>query len=290
MPVVEVCGQSLMLGGFFIDNYQIKVDIMVFAKPESKPFTGSYTFGDTVSMLNTCKFPIVYMKKYAIKNPGGTEMRFDSKVILAHYPLNSNPEYGNTFTMASDDKQKFTDSITWVTKEISMNSAHIELQKDTQTININLERNSIVWFGENAYYVSNFLAQATDDPSKAWLIEFTRVKDLSYLTGESIPGELINGPHDLKLPSGDEWLIIRKMKYYPKKRIDEQELDNTPVKYWVLKVLNYHGGIARPVIEVNIGGQKRFLEYDAYKSFDTEAEVLEFAKLNSITDIVLEEE
>lgn len=288
MPVVEICGQTLMLGGFFIDNYQIKVDIMVFDTPQSKPVIGSYTFGDTVSMLNTCKFPVVYMKKYAIKNPGGTELRFGSRVILARYPLNSHPEHGETFMMDSGDTQKFTDSITWVTKEVSMNSAHIELQKDTQTININLERNSIVWFGENAYYVSNFLAQATDDPSKAWLIEFTRVKDYSYLTGESIAGKDINSSIDF--PSGDSWLIIRKMKYYSNKRVDEQELANTPVKYWVLQVYNYHGGIAKPVIEVNLNGEKRFLEYSAYKSFETEEEVLEFARINGVMDVVLEEE
>lgn len=285
---VEVCQRTLLVSGFYIENYQPKVDILNFMSPTSKPIIGGYTFGDTIIINGNCRFPVVYMKKYAIKNPGGTELRFSSRVILARYPLNSNPEYGQTFTMVSGDKQKFSDSITWVTKEVSMNSAHIELQKDTQTININLERNSIIWFGENAYYVSNFLAQATNDPNEAWLIEFTRIKDYSYLTGRGIPGELINAPDNI--PSRDTWLIVRKMKYYPNKRVDEQELANTPVKYWVLQVYNYHGGIAKPVIEVDLNGEKRFLEYNAYKSFETEEEVLEFARINGVTDIVLEVE
>jgi hypothetical protein len=286
---LELCGRILFIDGFYVDNYETKVDVSNYMTETSKPFTGGYNLGDTILVTNGCKYRICAISKYAIKNPGGMEMRFGGEVLLA---INCDITYTNQkniFTMALGDKQQFG-NLEWTVKKITMDDAAIELKNDTAALNFNLEKNSIVWFGDVVYYVSNFLAQTTDDPDKTWLIEFTKAKDYSYLTGEVIPGELINTPHELTLPISTSWLIIRKMKFVPKKRVDEEELAKISVKYWVLQVYNYHGGIARPVIEVNIGGEKRFLEYDAYKSFDTEAEALEFAKLNSITDIVLEEQ
>jgi hypothetical protein len=286
---LELCGRILFIDGFYVDNYETKVDISNYMTETSKPIIGGYKLGDTIHVTNGCRYRICTISKYAIKNPGGMEMRFGGEIMLAIKCDVTYTHHKNIFTMASGDRQKFG-SLDWTVKNISMNSASIELKNDTAALNFNLEKNSIVWFGGAVYYVSNFLAQATDDPDKTWLIEFTKAKDYSYLTGEVIPGELINAPHDITLPTGTSWLIIRKMKFVPKKRVDEEELAKIPVKYWVLQVYNYHGGIARPVIEVNTGGVKRYLEFDAYKSFETEAEALEFAKLNSITDIVLEEE
>lgn len=282
---LEICGRTLAINGFYVDNFIAKADIMNFTAPASKPFTGGYKSRDTINISDDCSYIVTSIKKYSIKNPDRIEMKFGGEVLLSKKFIPRDLYLQNPLIMDSDYKTSFGDLI-WSVKKITIDTAVVEIKNNIDVFTFNLVKNSIVWFGEDAYYLSNFLAQASNDPKLQWLIEFRKIKDYSFVSGEPIT----DTDARIDLPAGDSWLIIRKMKYYPKKRIDEQELANTPVKYWVLQVYNYYGGVARPVIEVNTGGVKRFLEYDAYKSFDTEEEVLEFAKINGVKDVVLEEE
>jgi hypothetical protein len=82
------------------------------------------------------------------------------------------------------------------------------------------------------------------------------------------------------------------MRYYPiTENYSKEEYFNTPVKYWVLKTIweKHDKKIPRLSVEVECEGGKRWPEFEAYKSFETEKEVMEFARINKITDIILDE-
>jgi len=278
---IEICGRTLQITGFWIDNYELKADISNYMQKNSKPFMGGYKTGDTISIKEGCSYKIVYMEKFGLNNTSKGRIVLSNTIDYTRFVPRS-----DEFTMGHGDEYNLGNE-KWKVKDVLKNSALIEItDKDLNVNTVELRVSDMIWFGESAYYITDFPGTAA---ANQWLMNLKKVKDYSYLNTKDlvIPGEDINPPHIL--PKGETELIIRKMKYYPKQKFNKEEFDNTPVKYWVLKVMYYHGGIARPMIEVERDGKKMFLEYDAYKSFDTEAEVMEFAKVNGITDIVLEE-
>lgn len=279
----KICGKIIRLDGVWIDNGRMKADISTLEQKNSKPVIGSYKIGDTISIKSGCKYFVKLIQKEGLKEDAKGYIEISNEVDLTAYldvaldnlQLNDKFYIGNfdcIVTRISKDEAEFT-------------------QKATQTTpakTVIMKKNDIIWKGFEAYYISDFLANASDKIEQQWTIEIKPVKDYSYISGTVIPGELMNAPKG-DFPIGSEELIIRKMKFYPKQKFVQEEYDKIPVKYWVLKVLYYPGVIARQVIEVERDGKKRMLEFDAYKSFDTEEEVLEFAKVNGITDIKLEE-
>ncbi len=278
---IEICGRTLQITGFWIDNGIIKADISNYMQKNSKPIMGGYKTGDTIRIKEGCSYRIVYMEKFGLNNTSKGRIVLSNSIDYAHLVPSS-----DEFTMGHSDEYNLGNE-KWKVKNVLKNSALIEItDKDLNVKTIELRVSDMIWFGESAYYITDFPGTAA---ANQWLMNLKKVKDYSYLNlnTPSIDGELINPPPDML--RGETELIIRKMKYYPKQKFNKEEFDNTPVKYWVLKVMYYHGGMARPVIEVERDGKKMFLEYDVYKSFETEEEVLEFAKVNKITDIILEE-
>lgn len=278
---IEICGRTLQITGFWIDNGIIKADISNYMQKNSKPLMGGYKINDTIRIKEGCSYKIVYMEKFGLNNTSKGRIVLSNSIDFTRSIPRS-----DEFTMGHGDEYNLGNE-KWKVKNVLKNSAIIEItDKDLNVKTVELRVSDMIWFGESAYYISDFQGTAAVNQ---WLMNLKKIKDYSYLNTKDpvIPGEDINAPHIL--PRGETELIIRKMKYYPKQKFNKEEFDNTPVKYWVLKVMYYHGGMARPVIEVERDGKKMFLEYDAYKSYETEEEVLEFAKVNKITDIILEE-
>ncbi|MBS1514296.1 MAG: hypothetical protein JSS63_04665 [Bacteroidetes bacterium] len=278
----KICGKIIRVDGIWIDNGRMKADISILANQNSKPITGGYKMGDTIDIKKGCKYFVKLIQKFGIKDDLSGFVELSKNADLSDYidfalgnlRLNDGFYIGSTnykVTRISKDEAEITQAAT----------------KTTAAKTITLKKNDIIWKGFEAYYISDFLANASDKIEQQWTIEIKPVKDYSIIV-TVIPGELMNAPKD-DFPIGSEELIIRKMKYYPKQKFVQEEYDKIPVKYWVLKVYYYPGGIARQMIEVERNGKKSMLEFDAYKSFDTEEEVLEFAKVNGITDIKLEE-
>lgn len=279
---VEICGRTLYIDGIYVYDGNIRADISVLMQKNSKPITGGYKLGDTIDIKNGCIYYITMIQKYGLTSSKGYVVLSKEQDLTAYLDMGlSTLKLNEKFNIGSAE---------WRATRISKDDADFEIKNSKgKTESVTLKKNDLIWNGFIAYTISDFLANASDKLNEQWSIELKQVKDYSYLnlSTPSIDGELINPPPDM--PRGETELIIRKMKYYPKQKFNKEEFDNTPVKYWVLTVFFYHGGIARPVIEVERNGKKMFLEYDAYKSFETEEEVLEFAKVNGVTDIVLSE-
>ncbi len=272
----EICGRIVTIDGFWLSNYEAKADISVQVNKMSKPFTGGYSKGDTIDITKDCKYYVVSVLKYGMHQKGKVKLSTSPDVLqIANHP--------GEFTIDTTGKYKFGDE-EWSIGKVYIDSAKIEIkQEDLITKTFYLKKNDVVWFGEYAFSVNSFTSS-----EKQSRIELKKVRDYSYVNFPVIPGELINANPDN--PTSQEELIIRKMKYYPKKKIDKEEFKNTPVKYWVLKIFFYPRGIASQVIKITRFGKDKFVEFTGYKSFDTEEEVMEFAKLNNIKDIKLEDE
>lgn len=279
---VEICGRILYIDGIYVYDGNIRADISILMQKNSKPIIGGYKLGDTIDIKSGCTYYITMIQKYGLTSSKGYVVLSKEQDLTAYLDMGlSTLKLDEKFNIGSQE---------WRATRISKDDADFEIKRSKgKTESVTLKKNDLIWNGFILYRISDFLANASDNPNDQWQIELKKVKDYSYLNlnTPSIDGELINPPPDM--PSGNTELIIRKMKYYPKQKFNKEEFENTPVKYWVLKVMYYHGGIARPVIEVERDGKKMFLEYDAYKSFETEEEVLEFAKVNGITDIILTE-
>ena len=279
----NICGKIIRVDGIWIDNGRIKADISILSQKSSKPIIGGYKMGDTIDIKSGCKYYVKLLQKYGMGNEAQGFVQLSDKVDDTEY-------LGVAMGNLRLNEEFYTGNIDWKVTRISKDETEFT-QKATKTTPANtvvMKKNDIIWKGFEAYYISDFLANASDKIEQQWIIEIKPVKDFSYLAKTETYGERISLPKD-DLPIGMEELIIRKLKFYPKQKFVQEEYDKIPVKYWVLKVLYYHGGIARQMIEVERDGKKRMLEFDAYKSFDTEEEVLEFAKVNGITDIKLEE-
>lgn len=276
----EICGRIVTINGFWINDYEAKADISVQVNKMSKPFTGGYSKGDTIDITNDCKMYVVSVSKYGMQQKGKVKISSSPDVLqIATHP--------NEFTMHYKEKYKFGDE-EWNVEKVYRDSAMIEIKKeDLIERTFYLKKNDVVWFGEYAFSVSSFTRHDILWGRVEGKIELKKVRDFSYINFPVIPGEWINAPLDIV---SDEELIIRKMKYYPKKKIDKEELKNTPVKYWVLKIFYYPRGIASQVIKITRNGKDKFVEFTGYKSFDTEEEVMEFARLNNIKDIKLDKE
>lgn len=65
------------------------------------------------------------------------------------------------------------------------------------------------------------------------------------------------------------------------------ELKDEGEKYCILSLPEDIGMVSRPVVQINIGGEQVFFEYEFYRTFNTKEEALEASKgLNIIfTDI-----
>jgi hypothetical protein len=276
---IEICGRTVAIEGFWIDNYELKADISVYYQENSKPVTGGYKSGETITVTEGCKHIIKSILKFGLSSKG--------KVTLWKDIEYDHSVYRGEFMMKHSKNYYFGDEV-WVVKKVFKDSAEIEINKNDIFIKtFLLKHDDIVWTGKYANSISRFI-ESDDEGANAGTIVFKRIKDLSYINRVGVPDEILNPP--VHLPSGNTELIIRKMKYYPKKRIDEEELKNTPMKFWVLKIFYYPRGIASMVIDVERNGEKLIVEFEGYKSFDTEEEVMEFARVNRITDIILEVE
>lgn len=279
---VKVCGRILYIDGIYVYDGNIRADISILMQKNSKPIIGGYKLGDTIDIKSGCRYYVTMIQKFGLNSALGYVILSKEQELIAYLDM--------SLSILKLDEKFNIGSQEWRATRISKDDADFEIKRSKgKTESVTLKKNDLIWNGFILYSISDFLANASDNPNDQWQIELKKVKDYSYLNlnTPSIDGELINPPPDML--RGETELIIRKMKYYPKQKFNKEEFDNTPVKYWVLKVMYYHGGIARPVIEVERDGKKMFLEYDAYKSFENEEEVLEFAKVNWITDIILEE-
>ncbi|MBS1494475.1 MAG: hypothetical protein JST55_13250 [Bacteroidetes bacterium] len=274
---VEVCGRTLRIDGIWIDNGRIKADISVLREKNSKPITGGYKSRDTI-YIDKCRYVVMSISKYGLNSSAKGKVS-----LLTEIDQEIQAPTAESFFMSSGGeynlgKQK------WTVKSVTADSAIIDnAEGELRVKQIVLKINDIVWRGAGAYIVSGFPKALTSDKRS---VELKIIRDYSYLNPNtpSIDEALINPP-----PMGMTQLIIRKMKYYPKQKFNQEEYNATPVKYWVLKIFFYPTGMVHQMIELTILGYKSMYEFEGYKSFDTEAEALEFAKVNGITDIVLTE-
>jgi len=275
-----ICGKILRLDGIWVSEGRIKADISIREKKMNKPIIGGYGLNDTIEIKSGCTYYIKLVQKFGLTSDKGYVSLINEADPMQYLGMAlSNLNVNDKIDVGGDK---------WQVMNISKDAAEFEITEDNnKKRNVMLAKNDITWHGFTAYYISDFLANSTDAINNQWTIELKKVKDYSYLSGPSIPGEDINAP--LKVTGATE-LVIRKMKFYPKQKFNQEEYDAVPVKYWVLKVYDFPGGIARQMIEIVRDGKKSMKEFDAYKSFDTEAEVLEFAKVNGITDVKLKEE
>ena len=279
---VKICGRILYIDGIYVYNGNIRADISTLMQENSKPIIGGYKMGDTIDIKSGCRYYVTMIQKFGLNSSKGYVILSKEQDLTAYLDMGlSILKLDEKFNIGSQE---------WRATRISKDDADFEIKRSKKkTESVTLKKNDLIWNGFTLYKISDFLANASDKLNEQWTIELKVVKDYSYLNPNtpSIDGELINPP-----PMGIDSptrLIIRKMKYYPKEEFDQKEYDATPVKYWVLKVFLYHTGRARPMIEMDLLGYKTMEEYEGFKAFDTEAEVLEFAKVNGVTDIVLEE-
>ncbi len=276
---VNLCGRILRIDGIYINNGNVKADISVLWQENSKPITGGYKRNDSIFVTEKCKYYVSSIKKFGMNDSKGS-------VVLSKEPTRIFSLDMVAGTMDMRNLYSFGEE-EWRVIRISKDDADIKIAvKNSPAKKVTLKKNDLIWYGDIAFYISDFLASASDDPLFQWEIKLEQVKDYSYLNGPGIPGELINAPVDTE---GLAQLVIRKMKYYPKEKFDQAEYDETPVKYWVLTVFMYHTGMAHQTMEIEYLGRKMNVEFEGYKSFDTEEEVMEFAKANNISDIKLEE-
>lgn len=275
----NICGKIIRVEGIWIDNGRIKADLSILMQKNSKPITGGYKMGDTIDIKEGCRYLIKEVEKYGLNSDKG------------YVTLSNNLEpmefLGMALTTLRTNEKFDIGGEDWIVKSISEDNTEIETGPKNARKTVTLKKNDMIWKWFTAYYISDFVSTTSDMFSKQWEIKLEPVKNYSYLNGNSnIPGELYNAPKEM---TGTVQYVIRKMKYYPKQKFNQVEYDAVPVKYWVLKVFTYPTGEAHMMIEVTVLGEKSFHEYEGYKSFDTEAEALEYAKTNGITDIKLEE-
>jgi len=275
----KICGKIIRLDGVWVENGRLKADISILAKQYSKPMTGGYKMGDTIEIKSGCKYFVKLIQKFGINDGAKGYVELSNEVDLSDY---LDVSMGNLRL----NEKFYTGNTDWKVTSISKDEAEFTQQatKTTTEKTIIVKKGDIIWKGFAGYEITDFLANTSDKLSEQWTIELKQIKDFSYRT-VVIPGDLYNAPKEM---TGTVQYVIRKMKYYPKQKFNQAEYDAVPVKYWVLKVFNYPTGEAHMMIEVTVLGEKSFQEYEGYKSFDTEAEALEYAKANGITDIKLE--
>lgn len=274
------CGRIIRVEGIWIDNGSIKADISILANKSSKPITGGYKMGDTIDIKSGCRYFIKLIQKYGVNSNSGYVVFTQEQDISDYLAIGlSTLRLNDKFNIGGNE---------WLVTGISKDEAQFKVESGLNYDTIRLTKNDIIWKGFEAYYISDIVNESSDNFYKSWKIELKQVKNYSYLNTHDtgIRGEDINAPMGIDSPTQ---LIIRKMKYYPKQKFNQEEYDATPVKYWVLKLFFYHTGIGHQMIEVEQLGQKMNVEFEGYKSFDTEAEVMEFARVNGISDIVLQE-
>jgi hypothetical protein len=277
------CGRIIHVEGIWIDNGEIKADISIFQKKSSKPITGGYKMGDTIDVKSGCRYFIKLIEKFGLNSNSGYVVFSKEQDISDYLAIGLS-------TLRMNDKFS-TGGSEWMVTGITKDEAQFKVESGLNYDTVRLKKNDMIWKGFEAYYISDIVDESTDKFYKSWKLELKQVKDYSYLQKPEINDVAIDKSlktDPIKYEPG-EMLIIRKMRYYPKQKLDTEEYMNTPVKYWVLRVYKAPMGIARQMIEVEQDGPKVMLEYDAYKSFDTEEEVMEFAKVNGVTDVVLEE-
>ncbi|MBN8571320.1 MAG: hypothetical protein J0M18_16990 [Ignavibacteria bacterium] len=276
----QVCGRTVRVDGIWIDNGRIKADISVLIQKNSKPIIGSYKMGDTIDIKTGCRYFIKLIEKFGLNSNTGWVVFSQQQDISDYLGLRlSTLRMNDKFNIGGNE---------WLVTGISKDEAQFRVENGLNYDTVTLKKNDMIWKRFGAYYIADIIDESTDVFYKSWKIELKDVKDYSYLntTAPVIRGEDMNAPKGIDSPT---MLILRKMKYYPKQKFVQEEYDATPVKYWVLKVFMYHTGIARPMIEIDFLGNKSMEEYEGFKSFDTEEEALEFAKVNNVMDIILEE-
>jgi hypothetical protein len=274
------CGRIIRVEGIWIDDGRIKADISVLTNKSSKPITGGYKMGDTIDVKSGCRYFIKLIQKYGVNSNSGYVVFTPEQDLSDYLAIGlSTLRMNDKFNLGGNE---------WLVTGISKDEAQFKVESGLNYDTIKLTKNDIIWKGFEAYYISDIVDESTDNFYKSWKIELKQVKNYSYLNTHDtgIRGEDSNAPMGIDSPTQ---LIIRKMKYYPKQKFNQEEFDATPVKYWVLKLFFYHTGIGHQMIEVEQLGQKMNVEFEGYKSFDTETEVMEFARVNGISDIVLED-
>lgn len=277
----KICGKIIRVEGIWKDNGRIKADISTLAQKNSKPMIGGYKIDDELDIKSSCKYYIKIIQKFGLRSDKGYVTLTDKLDPTDYLDMGlSSVSLNGKFNIGNKE---------WTVTRISNDDADFEIKsRKEESKTVTLKKNDLIWKGFELYKISDLVNTSTDALRPYWEVKFEEVKDYSYLNPNTsvIPGEDINVPKGIDSPT---MLIIRKMKYYPKQKFIQAEHDATPMKYWVLKVFLYQTGIGRPMIEINFLGVKSMQEYEGYKSFDTEAEVMEFAKANNVSDIVLEE-
>lgn len=278
----KICGKIIRVDGIWIDNGYIKADISTLAQKNSKPVQGSYIMNSELDIKSGCKYYIKIIQKFGLTGDKGYVTLTDKLDPTDYLDMGlSSVSLNGKFNIGNKE---------WTVTRISNDDADFEIKSRKGESNIvTLKKNDLIWKGFDLYKITDLVNTSTDAFRPYWEVKFEEVKDYSYLSGLGIPGEWMNAPKETSTPVGSEMLIIRKMKYYPKQKFIQAEYDAIPVKYWALRVFNYSTGIGRPLIKVSFLGEADMLEYEGYKSFDTKEEALEFAKVNGITDVVLEE-
>lgn len=290
----EICGHTIIVDGIWVNEGIIKADISVLENPNSKPITAGYKKGDeiTISDKDSCRYFIFSIVKSGTNDTKGA-------VVLSKTPIRSRVQLCETF-MTFQESQKFQiDTLDWYFTSMCSDqnknySATIDLYYKTNLISsVSLKKNDYLWMGECLYRVETVKPASKDkipDPNGIYEINpaeifFKKVSEYLYSSNSTIKGEDINKSNETLKSE----YIIRKALLYKGKKPTDEELKNTKAQLWLLQIFYYSRGGASRIIKIERDGKTMMVEFDAVKTFKDEAEALEYAKLNGITDINMEE-
>jgi|SRR4030095_10616219 len=290
---VEICGHYVIVDGIWISDGIIKASISVLENQNSKPIIGGFKKGDEIKISSgdDCNYYIFSVNKAGLNASKGY-------VVISKTPQYEPVQACGDYITFYESQKIQLDTLDWylmsvVPGENEKSSAKIDLYYNSNlTSSLSLKENDYLWTGECLYMVDTVQMASKDnipDPDGNYEINparvfFKKVNEYFYPSADSIKGEQINKPNE----TGTEY-IIRKALLYTGKKPTKKELKNTKPKIWLLKIFYEARGGATRLIQIEREGKSIMVEFQPVRTFENEAEALEYAKEKGITDIDFQE-
>lgn len=204
---VEICGSGVIVDGIWINEGIIRADISILENPNSKPITGGYKKGDEIkiSAKEGCRYYIFSVSKSGIGDNKGI-------VVLSKTPPKESVQSCEDYMSFNQSGSYQIDTLDWDFRSVDLTralyyTANIDLSyKSNLVSSISLKKNDFLWTGECLYRVESIKPASKDkirDPSGLYEtnpaeVFFKKVNDYFYPSGNTIRGEDINKPNDIK--------------------------------------------------------------------------------------------
>lgn len=286
---VNICGQDLIVDKIWMNEGIIRADISMLGQPNSKPITGGYRKGDELQLSGSerCTYYISLISKSGLDSGKG-------KVVLSKTPPAEFLQICEDTLVWEERGKYWFDTLDCRVTAIRKGDdgalmAEINTSyKSSSIAQLFLGENDVIWSGECLYKVTYLKGHIYNSMGKEWEIEpgkLVLTRQNYYIHSSN---ELMYGLENQ--PVNKSYYVIRKAMMYKGMKPTKEELKNKEPHLWLLQVFFKSRIGASRTMKIVMDGKEILVQYQPVRTFKDEAEALEYAKENSITDIKLGEE